>query len=149
MDLYLDIDRVLLGKDTSDKVVLIPNIHEIIDFVSAHFDCFWLTTHGRGPEGLQSIKRYLRPYFGGAYPAPLEGFHCPLWKTWKTEAIDFSRRFIIIDDHLMNYERQVLEKNGCLRSWLQVDTYQDIHALTMNRIREKQNEVLTPIGRAT
>ncbi|MBM3296146.1 MAG: hypothetical protein FJY83_00935 [Candidatus Aminicenantes bacterium] len=141
MDLYLDIDRVILGKDDGDRIALIPNIHEIIDFVTGHFDCYWLTTHGRGPEGLQSIKRYLLPYFKGTYPAPLERFQCPPWKTWKTEAVDFSRPFIIIDDYLMAYERQVLENENCLDRWLQVDTYKDIHALTSDRIRAKQIEI--------
>ena len=62
MNLYLDIDGVLLGKEDSGspEIRLALYAEEFLVFALAQFDCFWLTTHCQGRT--EEVLKYLAPY---------------------------------------------------------------------------------------
>jgi hypothetical protein len=43
------------------------------------------------------------------------------WSEAKTEAIDFSRPFLWVDDDLYPDERRALIEHRCLQNWVEVD----------------------------
>lgn len=139
MKLYLDVDGVLLGKNSKGEIALIPDIEEILIYTRNHFDCYWLTTHGR--YGIDGVIAYIKPYFIGQDLSLLSHIKPLLWKTLKTEAIDFDSPFIWIDDSPLDFEIQILKEKGCLESWLHVDTYKDFNDLTVERLEKKHKKV--------
>ena len=58
MNLYLDIDGVLLNHDSDTKA---NYSIELIDYITNEFDCYWLTTHCKG-DATPAIE-YLSDYF--------------------------------------------------------------------------------------
>ena len=46
------------------------------------------------------------------------------WNMWKSEGIDFSKKFLWLDDSPSDFDRAVLLKNNCLQS-LVVVTLED------------------------
>ena len=115
MKIYLDIDGVLLTKQSKPA----NYFSEFIEFVALNFDCFWLTTHCKGKA--EEAVKYLLQY------APKESFPALLtikptnWNALKTEAIDFKRNFLWIDDYVMEAEKKVLLKNNCLQNLILID----------------------------
>jgi hypothetical protein len=101
--LYIDIDGVLLTKKrttTADYSI------QFIDFMTSHFDCYWLTTHCKGK--ISYPLRYLTKYFDNATLEKLQKIKPTNWTTLKTEAIDFSSDFIWLDDNPFVSEINVL-----------------------------------------
>ena len=62
MNLYLDVDGVLLGKrdPASSTTTLACHAREFLEFATANFDLYWLTTHCDGT--VEPVMRHLRPY---------------------------------------------------------------------------------------
>ena len=56
--LYLDIDGVLLHTKNTRVAECAA---EFIDYVTTHFDCYWLTTHCKGDA--TTAQQYLSEYF--------------------------------------------------------------------------------------
>lgn len=125
--LYLDIDGVLLGRNTDGRATLAKGAEEFIDYAITHYDCYWLTTHCKGD--VQTVLDYLNPYCSSRLLEKLRMIKPTNFDTWKTEGIDFSREFIWVDDYLFNAEIEVLDKNGRIDSWIQINTNQDEDAL--------------------
>ena len=114
--LYLDIDGVLLTlKQTK------PAIHsiEFIEFITGTFDCYWLTTHCKGDAN--NAIRYLTSYFDLHTLQLLNQVKPTNWDTLKTEAIDFSHDFFLLEDYPFNTEKEVLVKHGRLEDLILVD----------------------------
>lgn len=120
MNLYLDIDGVLLGKDdpTSPQVVLARHAKEFLTFALAHFDCFWLTTHCKG--NIQSVLDYLREYATEDLMPMLKQVKPTNFDTLKTDVLDGD--FYWVDDSPLQIEIDMLKKWGKIERWIQVDT---------------------------
>ena len=114
--LYLDIDGVLLTvKQTK------PADHSIafIEFITASFDCYWLTTHCKGDA--KNAISYVTRYFNEQTLQLLHQVKPTDWETLKTEAIDFTHDFFWLEDYPFNSEKEVLIKNNSLASLVVVD----------------------------
>ncbi len=116
--LYLDIDGVLL---TAKNPRPAEGAAEFIEFVTAHFDCYWLTTHCQGVA--DTALRYLSDYFDMATMKRLQAIKPTRWGVLKTDAIDFDSVFVLIDDYAMQAERDVLKKHHTMDSLIQIDLY--------------------------
>ena len=139
MNLYIDVDGVLLGRNEDDEIALIPDIEGILRYTKANFKCFWLTTHGR--YGAEDVICYLRPYAKELDLSLFNHIQAAPWNSLKTEAIDFSKPFIWIDDKPLQVELLILKDKGCFNSWLHVDTFRDFYDLTVTKIQEKQQQL--------
>jgi hypothetical protein len=140
MKLYLDVDGVILGKNNDGDIVLIPDIEKILRYSKENFHCYWLTTHGR--YSTEDVLSYLAPFSKDFNPSIFKHIDAVRWNSLKTEAFDFSRPFIWIDDQPLKAEIQVLKKHACFRNWLFVDTYRNINDLTVGKIEERRHEIL-------
>jgi hypothetical protein len=130
MKLYTDIDGVLLGKSNKTGWPILANhAQQYIEYSLANFDMYWLTTHCRGSA--DTALNYLSPYCTAEMLTLLEQIKATNFKTFKTEAL--SGDFIWVDDQPTAYEFMMLEQNGWLERWYQVNT------------RRNSNELLTLI----
>lgn len=126
MNLFIDIDGVLLGKDqNSNHCVLANYASEFLEFSLRHFDCYWLTTHCKGST--DTVLDYLTPYSDDNFLNLLQKVKPTYFKTFKVEAL-FGDYFWI-DDQPTAYEIKFLEENNQLHRWLQVNTRADINEL--------------------
>jgi len=106
--LYLDIDGVLL---TAKYTQAAPGVDEFVEFITQHFDCYWLTTHCKGDSApaLRYLSRFLKP-------VTLEklrlAVHPTNWDTLKTEAIDLASEFYWLDDRPFQSEIAYLQAHG-------------------------------------
>ena len=117
-NLYLDIDGVILIK-VDDEVKEADNLLEFLKYATEKFDCYWLTTHCKG-DSTTAIE-----YLKNKVSAEAHGYLTKLkptnWRTLKTEAIDFNKDFIWIDNYIMDAEKEVLKKNNCLDKYIKID----------------------------
>lgn len=113
--LYLDIDGVLLTK----QGVPASHIVEFLQFATSSFDCYWLTTHCDG----DATTAFL--YLVGKLPPEavpyLEKIQPTKWKLWKTEAIDFSKDFLWLDDTQFEGEKNALIEKRALNKFILID----------------------------
>lgn len=116
MNIYLDIDGVLLANETN----LSEGAAEFIKYAAENFDVYWLTTHcmdGTTEHAIEYLQRgseeNLRPW--------LEKFKPVTWSLAKTEVIDFSKPFLWFDDDCFSGERLALNEHGVFNSWIEVD----------------------------
>ena len=116
MNIYLDIDGVLLANDEN----LAIGASEFIRYAVDNFDVYWLTTHcmnGDPTHAIEYVQRTtdedLRPY--------LEKFKPTTWSLAKTEAIDFGKPFLWFDDDCFSGERITLKEHSTFDSWIEVD----------------------------
>ena len=106
--LYLDIDGVLL---TAKHTRAAEGVDKFVDFVTTHFECYWLTTHCKG-ESITALK-YIAQFMQPKTIKRLEDAVRPAnWDALKTEAIDFESDFYWLDDSPLPVERRILEGNG-------------------------------------
>lgn len=121
MNIYLDIDGVLLANEENAA----NHVHEFLQLVSERFpeSTYWLTTHCRG-NAKNAIER-----LGLVLPAEtielLQAIKPTMWRTAKTEAIDFTQPFIWFDDDLFDDEREDLVKHNALDNWVEVNLSKD------------------------
>lgn len=108
MNIYLDIDGVLLQKSG----IVANHFDDFIEFVVLNHDVFWLTTHCNNGENraIEHIKRDNK--LSEKTIKYLEKIKPTSWQTLKTEAIDFSKDFIWLDDYLMESEASILKENN-------------------------------------
>lgn len=110
MNLYLDIDGVILTKDGKEA----DHLLEFLNFATKKFDCYWLTTHCKGDvaPALEHVKGKVSEESFEL----LKKLKPTNWQTLKTEAIDFSEDFVWLDDYIMSSEKKVLlEENALFR----------------------------------
>lgn len=120
MDLYLDIDGVLLDYDNDSYA---NGAIEFIDYVTSEFNCYWLTTHCKGDT--KPAIEYLSKYFQSNTIEKLKTIKPTYWEDLKTEGIDFDKSFIWIDDYPFQAELAVLENFGVSDSIYKVDLRKD------------------------
>lgn len=132
MDLYIDIDGVLLNYDSDTRA---DYSIELIDYITNEFDCYWLTTHCKG-ETSQTIK-YLSDYFPSETIEKLKTIKPTYWENLKTEGIDFDKNFIWLDDYPFQAELSVLEDFGMSDSIYRVDLRNENELFTvLNHLKE-------------
>ena len=74
------------------------------------FECYWLTTHCR--HGQNRAIEYLNQYYPAEVIRKLEGTIPTDWDALKSEAIDFSERFLWFEDAPFEAELEHLRKIG-------------------------------------
>ena len=117
MNIYLDIDGVILGMESP-----LSDAKKLLKYLLKEYprNTYWLTTHVK--DGENNTNHSL----AGVYPDKLvariyETFRTTDWGTLKTDAIDFSQPFVWFDDTLFAAEKQILDQNGALDSYYKID----------------------------
>lgn len=123
MDIYLDIDGVILANDKQMSNYSQEFIKHLVD----NYNVYWLTTHCRG--NVLPTCELLQKFFDEKTMVYIHKILPTYWETNKTEAIDFSKPFLWFDDDLFKEEREVLVKNNCLNSWIEIDFDKDENQL--------------------
>lgn len=114
-NLYLDLDGVILTKDGEEA----RHLKEFLEIVTSEFDCYWLTTHCKGDS--LPVLEYLQDKVSKECLEYLKILKPTNWNTLKTEAIDFQKDFIWMDDYIMESEKQILNKNNSLDKFIKID----------------------------
>jgi len=140
---YIDIDGVLIKKGKSGPR-LIPRFPQVILYLRSHFDCYWLTTHVRRESGSAGAVAKLAPHLKKSRidPAILDGIKPTEWETLKTEAIDFNRPFIWLDDDPLPTERRILQEEGRAESLLDINWGNRAGRLTVGRLKQIRRAIL-------
>lgn len=116
MNIYIDIDGVLLHDSLRNNGKLAEGAKELLEFLTSNHTCYWLTTHCRGGENRAVQRlRHLLPV------ELLEKIQPTDWGSWKTEAIDFSQDFRWLDDDVYDHEHKTLDANGCREKLILID----------------------------
>jgi hypothetical protein len=121
MNIYLDIDGVLLANDSN----LAKHAQEFLSYVLERFPdtTYWLTTHCRG-DAMTPIE-HVGHLFDAKTVELMSKIKPTRWDVSKTDAIDFSMPFLWFDDDCFDFEREVLIKHGVLDNWIEVDLRKD------------------------
>ena len=136
MNLYIDVDGVLIGKDAPDSPTqrLARHAEEFLTFALNHFDVSWLTTHCRGDA--QRVVEYLRMYAPDNLMPLLRQIRPTNWDTLKTEALQGD--FYWLDDSPMQAELNWLRERDLLDRWIEVDVRRNpndlLRAMTILRL---------------
>ena len=115
MDIYLDIDGVILDKDLKPT----SHLKKFLEHITDNHEVFWLTTHCKGDSS--STLSYLSRFLDKDIIELLKKVKPTSWNTLKTEAIDFTKDFVWLDDYIFPTERQVLERENKLDCWIEVN----------------------------
>jgi len=127
MNLFIDIDGVLLGKSPITQQPLLANhAHQFLEFCLLNFDCYWLTTHCKEGKN-DSVVNYLTPYVDSETLSLVQQVIPTCFKTFKVEALFGD--FLWIDDQPTAYEIQYLDDHQLLNRWIQVNTRKNINEL--------------------
>ena len=117
MNIYLDIDGVLLQKDGT----LAEYFEEFLEFFVSKHDVFWLTTHCRGGEN--NAIRHITQYneINERSLDLLQKIKPTDWDVLKTEGIDFSQDFVWFDYNFLEAEKKELLKQDAYSRFHQVN----------------------------
>ena len=115
MNIYLDIDGVILGKDLKPA----NHLREFLEYITDNHEVYWLTTHCKGDNKI--TLNYLSRFLDKDIIELLKKVKPTSWNTLKTEAIDFTKDFVWLDDFIFPMERQALEREDKLDRWLEVN----------------------------
>lgn len=117
MNIYLDIDGVLLANDLNPA----RHANEFLRYVIKKYpdSTYWLTTHCQGDASvpIQHIGHLFEP----DVVELMKMIKPTTWDLAKTRAIDFSHPFLWFDDDLFYEEKQDLIKHNVLDNWIEVD----------------------------
>ncbi len=118
MNIYLDIDGVILGTRSPQKDVV-----RLVKFIMEHYphSTYWLTTHCR--NGTNRCAEWLKQ---NDFPRDLANrmnniIQPTNWSVMKTEAIDMDQDFIWFDDSLLETEKKILEAYYVLDGFYRMD----------------------------
>ncbi|HSA08310.1 MAG TPA: hypothetical protein P5099_02980 [Candidatus Moranbacteria bacterium] len=123
MNIYLDIDGVLLANEKNPA----KHADEFIKYVVKNYPTYWLTTHCNAEN--DHAAELLSDYFSDETMKYIRKIKSTDWRTWKTEAIDFTQPFLWFDDDLFEKEREELKRHGALDNWIEVDLRKNEDAL--------------------
>lgn len=121
MNVYLDIDGVLL----IDEKHAAPYADEFLQAVLKEFpdSTYWLTTHNW--QGENRAKEVLAPHLKPETVRLLDKIKPTEWNEMKTEGIDFTQRFLWLDDDLWPEELDALEKHDTKDNFILIDLAKD------------------------
>ena len=117
MNIYLDIDGVLLANEKSAA----NYADEFLQAVLAAYpdSTYWLTTHNW--RGENRTKEVLAPHLKPETVPLLDKIKPTVWNEMKTDGINFSEKFIWIDDDLWEDELKVLEEHDVTDNFILID----------------------------
>ncbi len=126
MDVYLDIDGVLLANDLNPANFA----NDFLRYVLNNYPdtTYWLTTHCNGDAAVPI--QHIGHLFDTDVQELMKLIKPTSWETAKTRAIDFSRPFLWFDDDLFFEEKQTLEQHGVLDNWIEVNLSKNENQLT-------------------
>ena len=125
MNIYLDIDGVLLANDLNPA----SHASEFLKVVLERYpdSTYWLTTHCQGDPN--TPIQHIGHLFDDKTVALMRKIKPTTWDLAKTRAIDFSQPFLWFDDDIFHEEKQTLLKYDALDSWIEVDLRKDPNQL--------------------
>lgn len=117
MNIYLDIDGVLLANETSAS----EGADEFLQAILKKYpnSTYWLTTHNW--QGENRAIDVLSPHLKPETIAVIDNIKPSKWGKLKTDAIDFSQEFLWFDDDLWPEELAVLEENNATHRFVMID----------------------------
>lgn len=115
MNIYLDIDGVLITKDG----VPAEHLSDFVKYILRNHSVYWLTTHCRA--GGNNAVNYLKDKIDQKSFKLIKKIKPTNWNTLKTEAIDFKKDFLWIDDYIMEAEKNILKMNNCTDKIMLID----------------------------
>lgn len=121
MNIYLDIDGVLLANDKEAARHADEFLQVILDKYPD--STYWLTTHNW--RGENRAKEVLSPHLAPETVTLLDKIKPSEWQDLKTDAIDFEHDFLWFDDDLWPDELNVLEKHEAVHNFIMVDLKKD------------------------
>ncbi len=117
MNVYLDIDGVLLANESNAA----NYADEFLQAVLAAYpdSTYWLTTHNW--RGKNRTKEVLAPHLRPETVPLLDKIKPSVWNEMKTDGINFSEKFIWLDDDLWQDELKVLEQHNATDNFILID----------------------------
>ena len=121
MNIYLDIDGVLLANDKEAA----RYADELLQAVLKDYpeSTYWLTTHVW--RGEHRVNEVLAPHLKPETVALLDKIKPTVWNEMKTDGINFSEKFIWLDDDLWDDELKELEKHNATDNFILIDLQRD------------------------
>lgn len=114
-NIYLDIDGVILTRG----VLPAMHLNKFLSYILNNYSVFWLTSkyNGNTKQIINYLTKFLEPetIFLLAQVKPTQ------FDLDKTEAIDFSKNFYLLDDDLFDSEVNALKAHEALDSWIKLD----------------------------
>ena len=125
MNIYLDIDGVLLANDLTPA----SYSKQFLEYILKNYPdtTYCLTTHCQGDSNVPI--QHIGHLFDKETVELMKKIKPTSWDLAKTRAIDFSMPFLWFDDDLFHEERQTLIANNALDNWIEVDLYKDTNQL--------------------
>ena len=121
MNIYLDIDGVLLANDWNAA----NHANEFLRYILEKYPdtTYWLTTHCQGDPNtpIQHVGHLFEP----DVVELMKKIKPTTWDLAKTRAINYDEPFLWFDDDLFYEEKQDLIKNKMLDNWIKVDLRKD------------------------
>ncbi len=114
-NLYLDIDGVILTKGVQPAMYL----EKFLKYILCNYTVFWLTSKYHGNS--KAIITYLSQFFSPEITILLKGIHTTSFDLDKTEAIDFSKDFVWLDDEIFASEKNTLIKHKAYEKWIELN----------------------------
>jgi hypothetical protein len=132
-DIYIDVDGVLFAA-YDGQLQLRPYVNSFLKWCHETFEnVYWLTCwHNGFDEVLRKTYGHWRPKYR------------PWGSGDKTTGIDFTRKFIWIEDGTCKDERAVLEEKGLIRSYIEIPNMDNVDILLT--IRREIEERIWEIG---
>ncbi|MFW0862061.1 MAG: hypothetical protein ACKKL6_00535 [Candidatus Komeilibacteria bacterium] len=128
MNIYLDIDGVLIH-DALDKYQQpADGLVEFLKYITNNHDVYWLTTHCKGDT--EHLLEYLRDRISVEAMEYARLIKPTTWGTWKTEGIDFSKDFRWLDDDVYRLEHAALKERNCENKLINIDLVKNPNQLT-------------------
>lgn len=114
-NIYIDIDGVILTRGVAPAL----HLDKFLKYVLSNYSVFWLTSRCHGDS--KAIIKYLSQFFLPETVDLLKKIQPTNFQLDKTEAIDFSRKFFLLDDELFDSEKNALKKHDKYGSWIEVN----------------------------
>lgn len=121
MNIYLDIDVVLLANESNAA----PYADELLQAVLKQYpeSTYWLTTHNW--KGENRAKEVLAPHLKPETVALLDKIKPTVWDELKTDGIDFTEKFLWLDDDPWEDELKVLEEHNATDNFILINLNKD------------------------
>ncbi len=114
-NIYIDVDGVILTRGVAPAL----HLDKFLRYILSNYSVFWLTSRCHGDS--KGIIKYLSQFLLPETVALLEKIKPTSFLLDKTEAIDFNRRFFLLDDELFASEVNTLKKHDNYDSWIEVN----------------------------
>ena len=117
MNVYLDIDGVLLANENNAANYADEFLQAVL--AACPDSTYWLTTHNW--RGENRTKEVLAPHLRPETVPLLDKIKPSVWNEMKTDGINFSEKFIWLDDDLWQDELKVLERHNATDNFILID----------------------------